>query len=723
MSLKSVSSTCSGSTYSYGSSNCASCVSGATFISATEGCKPSPTLTSGPSDTKFYLSGSLSEGILAFPTINEASKISYTKNVFGTIDGSLSLSSGSSCSVTPAIGSSLLDALPTGNEEWSASLWVKCDKSAFSSIQTYISWGSIFLGTGKTGFSFTTSTSWKVVTLAEQTSYANGPNIAVDGAGNVFVAETDKIRKITPAGVSSVFAPGTFGRGLAADKEGNVYVADTDSNCIRKITKDGIVSTLAGNGCYDTTDGSAACFKSPRGVAVDSSGFVYVADTDNIRIRKITPQGYTSTLATNIIAFGIAVDSNGNIYLSSQGGSISKLFPGGGSEAFAGFGSHGIAVDSDGNVYTADGPTVRVISPTGSIRTVAGSNSGYIDDVGTAAKFSGPSAVAVDPIGNIYVSDNGNGRIRKIFTNSELSKECDSTWHHLSVTHGEGSPSATKVYVDGLLSSISSKTFVIPSDGTSSLNIGWNGATSGNNQPFSGFLSDIRIYGRALSSTEVLALAQPPLSAIANIITFPPAPVYGTTSILFSCAAGSAGISGFLLKSLVDNSWSWSSTVPSCAPCTPGYWSPQGSAFCTPCPPGTFSLAGSSKCSLCPAGTYGDRAGLQTDACSGTCTSCAAGSSVSMSSPIACTAMSRNSIPSDVGLLFVPAAMTGNRAHVDVIAATESMCNTMASIKQGGATCDKNVDTFINRGATYYVIGTAEAMNMEPAETLTCAKV
>ena len=148
--------------------------------------------------------------------------------------------------------------------------------------------------------------------------FTNPEGTAVDGAGNVYVADTfnDTIRKITPAGVVTTLA-GTAGQGgsadgtgaaarfafptgVAVDGAGNVYVADTDNDTIRKITPAGVVTTLAGtagqSGSADGT-GAAARFNSPFGLAVDGAGNIYVADEDNDAIREITPAGVVSTLA------------------------------------------------------------------------------------------------------------------------------------------------------------------------------------------------------------------------------------------------------------------------------------------------------------------------------------------------------------------------------------------------------------------------------------------
>jgi len=241
--------------------------------------------------------------------------------------------------------------------------------------------------------------------------------VAVDSSGNVYVADTDnhRIRKITPADriedrVVSTFAgtdtrghadgPGTeaqfnYPYGVAVDSSGNVYVADADNNRIRKITPEGVVSTFAGS-TEGSADGTAttAQFHHPTGVAVDSSSNVYVADADNNRIRKITPEGGVSTFA-------------GSTEGSADGTATTARFQS----------PTGVAVDSEGNVYVADADNnrIRKITPEGVVSTFAGSTEGFADGTGTEAQFNYPIDVAVDSSGNVvYVADTGNHRIRKI---------------------------------------------------------------------------------------------------------------------------------------------------------------------------------------------------------------------------------------------------------------------------------------------------------------------
>jgi sugar lactone lactonase YvrE len=234
--------------------------------------------------------------------------------------------------------------------------------------------------------------------------------------GNVFVADeaNHTIRKITPAGVVTTFAglagnPGSadgvgsaarfnFPFGVAVGRSGNVYVADSLNHTIRKITPDAVVSTLAGlagsPGSADGT-GSAARFSSPTGVAADRDGNVYVADYNNQTIRAITPDGTVSTLA------GLA----GNSGSADGTGSNARFYQ-----------PTDVAVDRAANVYVADNfnQTIRKVTPTGVVTTLAGfvHNPGRADGTGSSARFHSPSGIAADSAGNIYVGDSANYTIR-----------------------------------------------------------------------------------------------------------------------------------------------------------------------------------------------------------------------------------------------------------------------------------------------------------------------
>ncbi len=247
--------------------------------------------------------------------------------------------------------------------------------------------------------------------------------LAVDNTGNVYVADGDNetIRKITPAGVVSTLT-GQVGnqgnedgplsvarfmnpKGMAMDSFGSLYVAETSGARIRKITSDGQVTTLAGQG-WGSADGigSAALFLYPLSVGADGAGNVYVADCGNSTIRKITPAGFVSTLAGQSGLKG-STDGTGNAARFDNASSPSNSFS-----------SYGLAVDNAGIVYVADSGncTIRKITTEGVVRTLAGQAgyAGSADGTGSAARFNVPGGVAVDNAGNIYVADIDNHTIR-----------------------------------------------------------------------------------------------------------------------------------------------------------------------------------------------------------------------------------------------------------------------------------------------------------------------
>jgi sugar lactone lactonase YvrE len=185
-------------------------------------------------------------------------------------------------------------------------------------------------------------------------------------------------------------------RDVAVDAAGNVYVADGGSNRIRKITPGGMVTTLAGSGSWVFSDGtgSGASFSQPHGVAVDAIGNVFVADTGNHRIRKVTPQGVVTTLAGSTMGFADGIGSNAKFNFPT-----------------------GVDVDATGNIFVADSSNnrIRIVTPEGVVRTLAGSGAAaFADGTGAGASFNNPQNVAVDAGGNVFVADMFNHRIRRI---------------------------------------------------------------------------------------------------------------------------------------------------------------------------------------------------------------------------------------------------------------------------------------------------------------------
>ena len=297
---------------------------------------------------------------------------------------------------------------------------------------------------------------------------------AIDGAGNVYVADSfnNTIRKITAAGVVTTVA-GTAGiqgstdatganarffqpGDVVSDGAGTLYVADTGNHTIRQISASGVVTTLAGlAGSSGSADGSGsgARFNTPGGIAIDSAGNLYVADTLNNTIRKITSAGVVTTLAgvagTNGSTDGpaatatffqpaaVAVDASGHVFVADTFNFTVRMIAAGTVTTLAGVavasGSvdgtganarflqpRGIATDATGNIFVADSGnhTVRKVTPQGVVTTLAGTAgvSGSVDGSGAAARFSYLAGLRVDANGNLFIADNGNDVVRRVTT-------------------------------------------------------------------------------------------------------------------------------------------------------------------------------------------------------------------------------------------------------------------------------------------------------------------
>ncbi len=300
--------------------------------------------------------------------------------------------------------------------------------------------------------------------------FAGPSGVAADGSGNVYVADTGNstIRRMVAATkVVTTLAgqPGSTGgsdgtgiaarfnlpTGVTVGGSGDVYVADRASDTIRKVTAGGVVTTWAGlwggsrTGSSDGT-GSQARFHTPYGAAADGSGNVFIADSENHVIRKITPEGAVTTFAGTAGSPGlvdgtgsaarfnfpisVAVDGSGNVFVAdSENRTTRKITPDGVVTTFAGspadfYAPSAIAADKAGNVFVADlgNHTIKMITPAGVLSTLAGrvNSAGSLDGVGSLARFNHPRGVAADGSGNLYVADNDNHTIRKIVVASGL---------------------------------------------------------------------------------------------------------------------------------------------------------------------------------------------------------------------------------------------------------------------------------------------------------------
>jgi sugar lactone lactonase YvrE len=294
-----------------------------------------------------------------------------------------------------------------------------------------------------------TPRAWRaqVITVAGDGSpatLADPFGVAVAEDGTVYVADagdSNQIRKIAPDGTVTTLAGGSEGfadgagaqasfhtlSGLAIDSDGNLYVADTGNNRIRKVTPEGVVSTIAGDGTAGYVDGAAAQarFNGPIGVAVDADGNVYVADTYNDRIRKISTGGQVTTFPSNetfSTPCGVAVARDGSVFVADTGSNLLFKISKEGNVTNLAI-NHldlsrpvGIAITHDNVLYVTELDRSRVIQ-------VTPDNASYT----IASEFNQPTGVAVQPKTHaLYVADSGNYLVRKLVQQADPSQAQDS---------------------------------------------------------------------------------------------------------------------------------------------------------------------------------------------------------------------------------------------------------------------------------------------------------
>ncbi|MBC7544754.1 MAG: hypothetical protein H7338_18685 [Candidatus Sericytochromatia bacterium] len=260
----------------------------------------------------------------------------------------------------------------------------------------------------------------------------------------------DGIKEVAPGFADGRMGAARFNRptGITADRFGNLYVADSANHAIRKITLDGVTSTLAGGHAGDR-DGKLdqAEFNDPKSVTLDSQGNLYVADAGNHCVRKITPDGMDSTLTGSTLGFedgvgeaakfprpeGIDVDGAGIVYVADTGNNrIRKILPNGRVTTIAGSGwgmingpvaraqfatPSDVSIDRNNTLYVADSGNnaIRIISAAGIVSTLAGTHAADDQNAkGGTARFANPTGINVDTDGRLYVADTGNNSIRRI---------------------------------------------------------------------------------------------------------------------------------------------------------------------------------------------------------------------------------------------------------------------------------------------------------------------
>ena len=319
---------------------------------------------------------------------------------------------------------------------------------------------------------------------ATNAAFAYPAVVVVDGNGNLFIADrnNNRIRKVNVSGIITTVVGSGSGFsgdggaatnaalnqpwGVAVDNSGNLFIVDRFNNRIRKVDTNGIITTVAGNGSSSFSgDGGAAtnaALNYPFGVAVDAGGNLFIADTSNNRIRRVDANGIIMTVAGNgtnsffgdggaatnaalNYPFSIAVDAGGNLFIADYnnsrirkvdangiiatvaGNGINNLFLGDGGAATNAALAYpsSVAVDAIGNLFIADfvENRIRQVDTNGIIATVAGNgiNYSFSGDGGAAtnAALYDPESVAVDAGGNLFIADQGNNRIRKVQNNPQ----------------------------------------------------------------------------------------------------------------------------------------------------------------------------------------------------------------------------------------------------------------------------------------------------------------
>ncbi len=373
--------------------------------------------------------------------------------------------------------------------------------------------------------------------LAVNASVRQPVSLARDSAGNIYFLDLNafRVRKINPQGIISTFAgtgskgysgdggPATsatfnfdedfaYPYGLAVDSAGSVYIADAANHRVRRVNASGIINTYAGNGqagfAGDNGPATAASLNSPTGLAMDSSGNLYIADRENNRIRRVSTTGTITTIA-----------GTGTPGFSGDGGPATSA---------ALNKPQNVALDGAGGIYIADrlNRRVRQVSAAGTISTVVGrGTSGTCGDGGQAtdACFSLPSGLSVDAAGSLYVADTTNERIRKVLTVPPTFSVAPLALR-FSLTAGNPQPAAQRVSVSGSVTGL-----------------GWAGAVSTNSG------------GPWLSVTPTSGGVPGAMDVVANAANLAPGTYQGTVTVRAALASTAAQTVAVTLEVTTSN--------------------------------------------------------------------------------------------------------------------------------------------------------------------------
>jgi hypothetical protein len=356
---------------------------------------------------------------------------------------------GKPATVTSASDTLLAVKVPATVQDGKITISVNGRADSSAQNFTYVYTVSTFAGSGLYGH---------VDAQGTAASFGSLLALAIDPSGNLFAADpaNKTIRKIAKDATVSTYvstdplnAPIQQTTGIAIDLAGNLYLTDAFLSVVQKLTPDGKVANIAGNGtpAYVNGTGIAASFYAPSGIALDANGNLYVGDGLNYCIRKVDPgaaatrYAFTNTDGDKDGTINIAqtsgitdlkMDPAGNIFFAELSGRIRKISPSGVVSTLAGDGivgldstgtpvkfnqPAGIALDAAGNIYVSEigGYRIRKISLSGLVRTIAGTGAqGNTDGIGPTAAFGRALGVAVDATGAVYVADSYNYKIRRI---------------------------------------------------------------------------------------------------------------------------------------------------------------------------------------------------------------------------------------------------------------------------------------------------------------------